>query len=44
MRLIGFVIPEDFNHQEQNGSGYLFDSNTFYVTFLDENHKFYKTK
>lgn len=44
MRLIGFVIPEDFNHQEQNGSGYLFDSNTFYVTFLDENHNFYKTK
>lgn len=44
MRLIGFVIPEEFNMREQNHSGYFFDSNTFYVTFLDERHKFYKTR
>ncbi len=42
VRLVGFIIPEDFNRVEQNGSGYYFCSNTFYVVFLDKNHVFYK--
>ncbi len=41
-RLIGFVLPSEFKNEEQNKSGYLFDINTFYVVFLDEEHKFYK--
>jgi len=43
-RLIGFVIPDEFKYEEQNKSGYRFDTNTFYVVFLDENHRFYITK
>ncbi|MEZ8547421.1 hypothetical protein AB6D12_07980 [Vibrio cyclitrophicus] len=41
VRLAGFVIPEAFNHTEQNLSGYRFCSNTFYVVFLDKEHEFY---
>lgn len=44
VRLIGFTIPSEYNRLEQNSSGYYFCSNTFYVVFLDQNHKFYKTK
>ena len=45
-RLIGFVIPpiDEYKDTEQNKSGFRFDTNTFYVVFLDEHHKFYKTK
>ena len=44
VRLVGFTIPESYNSQEQNNSGYFFCSNTFYVVFLDKDHVFYKTK
>ncbi|HAS8462003.1 TPA: hypothetical protein I7761_01165 [Vibrio vulnificus] len=44
VRLIGFVIPDSFNHQEQNCSGYRFCTNTFYVVFLDKDHEFYPTQ
>lgn len=43
VRLIGFTIPDCYNQKEQNNSGFNFCSNTFYVVFLDKNHKFYKT-
>ncbi len=43
-RLIGFVIPCEYSNKEQHNSGYLFDCNTFYVVFLDKNHRFYITK
>jgi hypothetical protein len=43
-RLIGFVLPDNFKDKEQNTSGFRFDTNTFYVVFLDKYHKFYKTK
>ena len=36
VRLIGFMIPEDYKHK--------FDRNTFYIVFLDKDHRFYKTK
>jgi len=42
-RLIGFVIPDEYKDNEQNNSSYKFDTNTFYVVFLDEHHKFYIT-
>ena len=42
-RLIGFVLPSECKNKEQNQSGYMFDVNTFYVVFLDKEHKFYKT-
>jgi len=40
-RLIGFILPEEFKDVEQNKTKYRFDINTFYVVFLDENHRFY---
>lgn len=44
MRLIGFVIPESLNAKESKQSNkFLFCTNTFYVVFLDKNHKFYKS-
>ena len=43
-RLIGFVLPDEYRDMEQNKSTFRFDTNTFYVVFLDEHHKFYKTK
>lgn len=43
-RLIGFVIPSEFKDKEQHTSGFRFDTNTFYVVFLDEHHNFYKQK
>ena len=43
-RLIGFVLPDEYKDIEQNKSGFRFDTNTFYIVFLDENHKFYKSK
>jgi hypothetical protein len=42
-RLIGFVLHKDYDAKEQNESRFRFDTNTFYVVFLDEHHKFYKT-
>lgn len=39
-RLVGFVLPSEFDRKEQ-GCGYLFDCNTFYIVFLDKNHDFY---
>lgn len=44
MRLVGFVIPEKFDGKTQAGSGKAFDSNTFYIVFLDRDHRFWKGK
>lgn len=43
VRLIGFTIPENYNQKEQNNTGYTSCSNTFYIVFLDKDHKFYNT-
>jgi hypothetical protein len=43
-RLIGFVLPDEYKDKEQNNSGFKFDINTFYIVYLDEQHKFYKTR
>lgn len=44
MRLIGFIIPDEFHYTRHPGTDLLFDCNTFYVVFLDKKHKFYITK
>ena len=41
-RLVGFVIPEGMCSSISRDNDYLFDSNSFYVVFLDLNHRFYK--
>ena len=44
IRLAGFVIPGEYNGKEHNGTKMRFDCNTFYVVFLDRDHKFCRTK
>ncbi len=43
VRLIGFVIPKEFGNTMHCGTKIMFDCNTFYVVFLDKDHKFYKS-
>lgn len=40
VRLIGFVLPKSLKTNDEKN----FDKNTFYVVFLDGEHKFYKTE
>ncbi len=42
-RLIGFVLPREYDGL-CHSSGARFDGNTFYVVFLDAQHRFYKTE
>ena len=44
VRLIGFVLPESYHQKKHLGTKEFYDCNTFYVVFLDANHKFYITK
>ena len=44
MRLIGFIIPTDKHNDIHKGTREIYDSNTFYIVFLDSKHEFYKTK
>jgi len=44
IRLIGFVIPNSLHDKAHNITGERFDKNTFYIVFLDSQHKFYKTE
>lgn len=44
VRLVGFVIPEEYHDKFHEKTGVRFDKNTFYVVFLDKNHRFYKTR
>lgn len=39
-RLVGFIVPDELAHRSDH-AGYQYDTNTFYVVFLDENHQFY---
>ena len=43
-RLVGFTLPEEFSNNSQRDTPFNFCSNTFYVVFLDKNHKFYKVE
>jgi len=40
-RVIGFIIPEKHHDTFHKKSGFRFDKNTFYIVFLDAEHKFY---
>ncbi|MCJ8271847.1 MAG: hypothetical protein MJK04_20935 [Psychrosphaera sp.] len=47
VRLIGFVIPESLagtEYVDGKGNKYLYHSNTFFVVFLDEAHRFFQTE
>lgn len=44
VRLVGFVLPQNVNGTRHERTGHSFDCNTFYVVFLDANHRFYKTE
>lgn len=44
VRLAGFTLPEEYDRKTQSSTNHLFDSNTFYVVFLDRDHRFYITK
>lgn len=43
-RLIGFTIPGSLAGEPTDKSGIGFDMNTFYVVFIDPDHRFYKTE
>lgn len=43
VRLAGFTLPGELDGKVQHSTKHLFDSNTFYVVFLDQNHRFYIT-
>ena len=44
VRLVGFVIPPEYHQRKHQKTSMIFDCNTFYVVFLDQNHRFYITK
>ena len=44
VRLIGFIIPDEYSGRAHPITKELFDRNTFYVTHLDKDHRFYKTE
>lgn len=41
VRLVGFVLPDDYDGKLHEGTKRHFDSNVFYVVFLDRDHQFY---
>lgn len=41
VRLIGFILPKDFESRIDESCSINYDSNTFYVVFLDREHHFY---
>ncbi len=43
-RLVGFTVPGELHRTPHKITKELFDKNTFYVVFLDKDHKFYKTE
>lgn len=42
VRLIGFVVPDCYHGKSHSKTKLIFDCNTFYVVFLDADHRFYK--
>jgi hypothetical protein len=41
-RLVGFLIPAEFSRVVSADREFFYDTNTFYVVFIDLEHKFYK--
>jgi len=44
VRVIGFVIPDEYADKIHPKTTLRFDTNTFYVVYLDKEHRFYKTE
>lgn len=44
LRLVGFKIPSSYHNKIHHITNEFFDTNTFYVVFLDRDHEFYLTK
>ncbi|WP_053189482.1 hypothetical protein [Pseudomonas thivervalensis] len=42
LRLIGFIVPNSYHGTMKDD--FVFDKNTFYLVFIDKEHKFYKTE
>jgi len=43
VRLVGFMLSKE-HQSNKDKDGFSYCTNTFYVVFLDKNHKFYKTE
>lgn len=43
VRVIGFVIPHSYHDQLHPKTKTRYDRNTFYIVYLDKDHRFYKT-
>lgn len=43
VRIIGFVIPHSHHDQPHSKTRIRYDRNTFYIVYLDRDHRFYKT-
>ena len=44
VRLVGFIVPAHLHGKQHKTTGGVFDKNTFYVVFLDREHRFYKAE
>jgi hypothetical protein len=44
VRLVGFIVPDEYAGRVHPVTKQVYDRNTFYVTFLDKDHKFWKTE
>ncbi|MCQ2036563.1 hypothetical protein [Stutzerimonas kunmingensis] len=43
-RLVGFVVPPELVNLASEDRKFFLDTNTFYVVFIDLDHRFYKTE
>ena len=44
MRLVGFVVPNEYHDLINEKTKLRYDKNTFYIVFIDPSHGFYLTK
>lgn len=44
VRLVGFTIPKEYDDKINSNTEKRWDINTFYIVFLDKDHKFWKTE
>lgn len=44
IRLIGFTVPESYDDKEHSKTKKRWDANTFYIVFLDQNHRFWHSE
>lgn len=42
VRLVGFILPAEYKNKKHPKEDLYYDCNTFYVVFLDKEHRFYK--